>query len=157
MKKLDSLRDCFIDQNKMLAVAESMTGGGLSERLTSIPNSSKFFQGGIVAYSDWVKIHVLGIQKELLQEYTAVSAQVAKQMAARAREIMKTNYGVGITGIAGPTSLSKNRPIGLVYIALNNDGAEHIQEFHFKGDRETIRTLAVEKTIELLHAAMSKK
>jgi PncC family amidohydrolase len=157
LEKLDSLLDCFIEKNMTLAVAESMTGGGLSERLTSLPNSSKFFLGGIVAYTDSAKIHVLGIPKELLRKYSAVSSHVAKQMAAQVRELMRANYGVGITGIAGPTSPSKHQPLGLVYIALNNEGLEYVHEFHFKGNRETIRTLAIEKTIEILHDAISIK
>jgi nicotinamide-nucleotide amidase len=155
LERLIFLRDWFIDQKKTLAVAESMTGGRLSERFTSLPGSSKFFSGGIIAYTDAVKIRVLGIPKEVIQRYTAISVQIAEQMATRVRRLMKTDYGIGVTGIAGPTSPSEHKPLGLVYIALNNEGLECVREFHFKGNRETIRNLAVEKTIEILHDAIS--
>ncbi len=113
-----------------LSVAESCTGGLLCSRITDVPGSSAYFVGGVIAYSNRIKVQMLGVTQEALDTHGAVSAQVAIQMAKGVRERYETDIGLGITGIAGPNGSTSNReslsiddgnmqkPVGLVYLSL---------------------------------------
>ena len=103
---------------KTLSLAESMTGGALSARLTAIPGSSAYYLGGIVSYSNEAKVNLLGVPKELIQTDGAVSESVAKAMCLGAKEKFKSDYALSVTGVAGPTGGSDLKPIGLVWCAL---------------------------------------
>ncbi|TAF05881.1 MAG: competence/damage-inducible protein A [Nostocales cyanobacterium] len=101
-----------------LSVAESCTGGGLGHKLTEIPGSSDYFWGGVIAYDNSVKVRLLGVNPEHLDQFGAVSAIVAEQMAIGVRNLLKTTWGLSITGIAGPAGGTETKPVGLVYIGL---------------------------------------
>lgn len=117
-----------------LSVAESCTGGGLGQMLTSIPGSSAYFWGGIISYDNAVKERLLGVDPKALQELGAVSAEVAKQMAQGVRTRLNTTWGLSITGIAGPDGGTETKPVGLVYIGLAN--ATEVVSFRYVfGDR----------------------
>ncbi len=133
-----------------LAIAESCTGGLISSRMTDSSGSSDYFAMGIVAYSDKIKENILGVSPVLLQKYGAVSKQVALEMAKGARLLAKTDIGVGVTGIAGPTGGTKKKPVGLVYIALVMDKKRIVKEFHFKGSRWDIKLQASEAGLNLI-------
>ena len=109
----------LMDRHKTLAIAESCTGGLLTHRLTNIPGSSKFLEASVVAYSNRAKQRLLNIPSRMLRQHGAVSGQTATAMARSIREIHKTDLGIGITGIAGPTGATTTKPAGLVYIALS--------------------------------------
>ena len=127
-----------------LSVAESCTGGGLGAMLTGVAGSSRYFLGGIISYDDRVKEGLLGVNPQDLAEFGAVSHQVAKQMAAGVRQGLNTNWGLSITGIAGPGGGTDAKPVGLVYVGLAGDGEAESFEYRF-GDarsRDWIRNLS---------------
>lgn len=137
-------------QRKTLAIAESCTGGLLSHRLTNIPGSSNFLKFGLVAYSNETKTKLLKISPIVLKTYGAVSQPVAMAMAKGVRRLQKTDFGVGITGIAGPTGATKKKPIGLIYIAINNNKETLCLECHFHGNRTRIKSQATTQALDML-------
>lgn len=124
---------------KTIAVAESCSGGLISSRLTDVSGSSKYFIRGAVPYSNDVKVKYLGVSKDSLKKYGAVSGQVAVEMARGIRSIMGVDLGLGVTGIAGPTGGTAKKPVGLVYIALAQDRESVVKEFRFTGSRQDIK------------------
>jgi nicotinamide-nucleotide amidase len=134
-----------------VATAESCTGGLVAERLTRIAGSSDYFPGGVVTYSNGEKTRLLGVPPELLVEHGAVSEPVARAMAEGARRTFGTDYGVGVTGIAGPGGGSEGKPVGTVHIAVVGPGgrAAH-RRFRFPGDRERVRWFASQLALEIL-------
>ncbi len=137
-----------------LAVAESCTGGMLGERLTNIPGSSDVFLGGVIAYHDDVKRNLLGVRSEDLEQYGAVSEQVALQMSSRVREKLGADVGVSVTGIAGPGGGTPEKPVGLVWIAVHASGVK-ARRFHLVGDRGEIRQRASQAALEMVRRALS--
>jgi len=140
----------LISQKKTLAVAESCTGGLLSNRLTDIPGSSNFFQLGLVVYSDKAKTKFLRIPARIFVLQGAVSNQAARQMAEGIRRILETDFGIGITGIAGPTGGSPQKPVGLVFIAIAAHDEILCEKCLFKGSRKRIKSQATTKALQLL-------
>ena len=138
-----------------LAVAESCTGGLLGERLTNIPGSSDVFLGGVIAYHNDVKRNLLGVRAEDLEEYGAVSEQVALQMASGVREKLGVDVGVSVTGIAGPGGGTAEKPVGLVWIAVHASEVK-ARRFHVGGDRAEIRQRAAQAALEMVRRALSK-
>jgi nicotinamide-nucleotide amidase len=133
-----------------LAVAESCTGGLVAQRLTSVPGSSNYFLCGVTCYSNSSKIELAGIPPLLLEMNGAVSAEVARGLADAIRAKTHATIGLGITGIAGPSGGSVQKPVGLVYIALSFDGTIEHQEHRFAGDREQIRLWASEAALDMV-------
>jgi nicotinamide-nucleotide amidase len=136
-----------------LSVAESCTGGGLGEMLTSIPGSSDYFLGGIIAYANKVKVNFLGVNSQDLEHLGAVSASVAQQMASGVKKCLGTNWGIGITGIAGPGGGTETKPVGLVYIAIASpEGKVESFECRFgqERNRDSIRFLSVCSALDML-------
>jgi len=132
-----------------VAVAESCTGGLIAQRLTSVPGSSKYFIEGVVTYSNDSKTRLLGVDKKLIKEFGAVSQQVARDMARGVRHKAKTDFGVAVTGIAGPDGGTDDKPVGLVYIALADAHTEH-KKLKLPGDRELIRWRAAQAALDML-------
>jgi nicotinamide-nucleotide amidase len=128
--------DLLRQRGQTLAIAESCTGGLLGEMITETSGSSAYFVGGIVSYSNQVKSDVLGVSPQALQEHGAVSAEVAQQMALGAKRLLKSDWSLGITGIAGPGGATPNKPVGLVYIALADPlGQLQVWEHRFNPSR----------------------
>ncbi len=140
----------LVMKRKTLAVAESCTGGLLSERLTRIPGSSSFFLGGVVCYSNELKTKLCGVAENLLEQSGAVSKPVAQALAEGIRKRSGASIGVGITGIAGPSGGSPEKPVGLVFISLADERGTQIREFRFPGNRERIRHWASQAALELI-------
>lgn len=131
--------------SQTLAVAESCTGGRLSAAITAIPGSSAVFSGGIVSYSDDVKEALLDVREETLRLHGAVSAETAREMAAGVKARLRTDYGIGITGIAGPGGGTPDKPVGLVYVAWAGPEEFHnVARMRFPGDREQVQQSSVE-------------
>ncbi len=154
------------ENNLTISVAESCTGGLLAKRLTDIPGSSAYFKMGIIAYSNEAKIERLKVPQEMLRRYGAVSSQVAIKMADAVRKSARTDIGISITGIAGPTGATKTKPVGLVYIAISKKttgrtGVSPVlpvvcKRFNFHGARDTIRFKATQSALDMLRNYMSK-
>jgi PncC family amidohydrolase len=133
-----------------LAVAESCTGGLLAHRITNVPGSSNYFLGGLVAYSNRAKEEYLGVRHETLMAHGAVSEETAREMARGARQRLGTDLAVSITGIAGPTGGTEEKPVGLVYIALAAADEERCQRSIWQGDRLQNKIQSVEAAMGLL-------
>ena len=133
-----------------LAVAESCTGGLLAQRLTEVPGSSKYFIEGVVTYSNDAKTRALGVEPILLLEHGAVSAPVAEAMAEGIRKRADTDFGLAITGIAGPGGGSDEKPVGLVYIALASESGTEHRKLNIPGDRHLVRWRASQAALDLL-------
>jgi competence/damage-inducible protein CinA-like protein len=139
-----------------LATAESCTGGLVAQRLTSVPGSSDVFLGSVVAYADEVKVRELGVPQELLEQHGSVSAEAAAAMAAGARERLRADVAVAVTGIAGPGGGTEDKPVGLVYLQAEAPGGERALEFHFAGDRESIRRRAAATALHLVRRLLAQ-
>ena len=136
--------------NKTIAVAESCTGGLVSDKLTNIPGISEFFLGGVVAYSNKAKVDILDVPEEFILNHGAVSPQVAKAMAEGIQKRVSSNIGVGITGIAGPTGETKGKPVGLVYIAAVGNGFAEVKECRFRGSRIDIKNFSANTALNMI-------
>jgi nicotinamide-nucleotide amidase len=119
-----------------VSIAESCTGGKISQLMTSIPGSSDYFKGSLVAYSNKVKINLLNVQEEDLNKYGAVSEQVVKQMAIGIKNLIQTDYGIATSGIAGPDGGTAEKPVGTVWIALAGKDNVWAKKFLFANDRD---------------------
>jgi nicotinamide-nucleotide amidase len=133
-----------------LSTAESCTGGGLGNRITNIPGSSEIFLGGVIAYSNDLKMKLLGVKKETLEKCGAVSRKTAKEMANGIRELCHSDIGVSITGIAGPGGASDQKPVGFVCMHLSADHIEMGIEKQLSGDRQVIKTRSESHCLNLI-------
>jgi len=147
----------LLSQNKKtIATAESCTGGKLAQIITSIPGSSQYFKGSIVSYSKEIKIKILGVSEETINKFSVVSEEVAIEMATQIRKIMSTNYGIGITGNAGPTTDDTDEEVGVVFIALATSNGIVSEKFNFGQPREKVIDRAVNKSMEMLQKEILK-
>jgi len=146
---LEQIVGQMLRKNKAtLAVAESCTGGLIAHRLTQIPGSSDYFERGIVAYSNQAKIEILKVPANIINKNGAVSAPVAEKMAAGVREISKATLGLAVTGIAGPTGGSAEKPVGTVFIALAAPEGVVSRKYNLTGDRDQIKTLSAQIALD---------
>ncbi len=137
-------------QGCTLVTAESCTGGGIGAALTSVPGSSAVYKGGIISYTNEVKIDQLGVDAQLLQQKGAVSAAVAEAMAVGAREKLGADIAVSVTGLAGPDGDDFGNPVGTVFVGYSDKKCQKVKTFHFSGEREAIRNQTVCAALELV-------
>ncbi len=137
-------------QGLSLALAESCTGGLIGHRITSVPGSSRFFERGLVVYSNRAKEELLGVRPETLAGFGAVSAQTAAEMAQGARRAAGTDLGLSVTGIAGPGGGTAEKPVGTVYFGLAGSGRVRTGGYRFHGSRFMIKALAAEQALDWL-------
>jgi nicotinamide-nucleotide amidase len=142
--------DMLRSHHATVSVAESCTGGMLGERFTSVPGSSDYFVGGFITYTNEMKIEMLGVAPELLDEYGAVSKPVAEAMAIGARRRTGSTYALSITGIAGPATGTESAPVGTTYIGLADAAGTQVLQRQFLGDRTRIRNFASQLALDLL-------
>ena len=140
-----------------VAVAESCTGGLLGARLTEPAGASDVFEGGVIAYDNRVKVAQLGVREADLDAHGAVSEPVVRQMASGVRARLGTAVGIGITGIAGPTGGSEEKPVGTVWIAVDVEGAVHARRIHAVGPRGEIRARAAQTALDMLRRAAGRR
>lgn len=142
-------------KGRTLVTAESITGGGIGALLTSVPGASAVYKGGIISYCDEVKASALGVDPDLLRSVGAVSAPVAESMARGAREVLRADVAVSVTGLAGPDGDSYGNPVGTVFIGYSDGSRTLAREHRFSGTRQQIResTLRAALTLILEHNA----
>lgn len=140
-----------------LATAESCTGGLLASRITDVPGASEVFGLGVVAYSNQAKEELLGVPKELLEKEGAVSSLVAEAMAKGIQKRASSHWGIGITGIAGPTGGTPQKPVGLVYLALARGKDCEVHKLHWPGSREAVRRRTVNFALDLLRQKLLRQ
>jgi len=133
-----------------LAVAESCTGGLVAHRLTEVPGSSNYFTEGVVTYSNEAKTRLLGVPAELIERNGAVSAEVAEAMAEGVKRRAATDFGLAVTGVAGPGGGTPEKPVGLVYVSLADDAHTEHRRLMLPGDRHLVRWRASQAALDLL-------
>lgn len=145
----------LVGNNLTVGVAESCTGGLIASRLTDVPGSSAYFQGGLTTYSNDTKVSVLGIEEELLRQHGAVSEPVAKAMATKTRLLLDSDYALGVTGIAGPGGGAPDKPVGTVCLALAGpDEFLKVRRLSLPGERERVKFQASQNALDLLRRAL---
>ncbi len=137
-------------KKRTLVVAESCTGGLVSHRITNIPGSSVYFMGGIIAYSNDVKMSMLGVSPETIKKYGAVSREVVLAMAEGARRALNADIAVSVTGIAGPTGGTAKKSVGLAYIAFVSGKHKRSRKVCFKGNRVSIKEQFAQAVLEMI-------
>lgn len=142
--------DLLVRKKATLGVAESCTGGQLAAEFTSIAGSSSYFDGGLIVYTNELKKLLAGVKASSLNQYGAVSTVVAKELALGVCERLGSDYGLGVTGIAGPGGGSKKKPVGTVFIGLATPRGTKSYEFYFGGERPQVQRRSVVKAMELL-------
>ncbi len=137
-----------------VAVAESVTGGMVSDRITDVPGSSEYFLGGVVAYSNESKMRLLGVRKETLESYGAVSGETAREMATGIRRTYSADVGAAATGIAGPSGATPSKPVGTVFLAVEIRGKRIAEEALFPGERAEVKRAASDRLIGMIISAV---
>jgi nicotinamide-nucleotide amidase len=144
------------EKHLTLATAESCTGGKIAQLISAVPGASACFNGGIVAYSNQIKIDVLKVNSDTIRQFSVVSNEVAKEMALNCRSIFNTDYAIATTGNAGPTKGNSEAEIGTVFIAIATPNEVFVEEFNFGQPREKVIDRAVYKALEWLYKEISK-
>lgn len=152
MKITRQIHTRLINRKQTISTAESCTGGLLASFLTNLPGSSAYFILGVVTYSNKSKEIILGIPAKTIRRYGAVSAPVARLMAVNIRKEARTNFGLSITGIAGPSGSTPTKSVGTVYICLSAKNKNTCRKFNFPGKRQSVRKNAVQEALRLLYA-----
>jgi nicotinamide-nucleotide amidase len=154
---LEGLVGRYLQKNGLtLAVAESCTGGLIGHRLTEVPGASDYFLGGVVSYSNDAKCDLLRVPAAVLARHGAVSPETARDMARGVREVFHAGIGLAVTGIAGPSGGSVEKPVGTVYIGLATDTGEEVWHYQFHGNRAEIKTLTAETALDRLRRELKK-
>ncbi|SDB50746.1 nicotinamide-nucleotide amidase [Ruminococcaceae bacterium FB2012] len=149
----------IITSGVTLSTAESCTGGMIAERITSIPGASGIFAGGVVSYSEDVKVNVLGVKRETLDKHTVYSAETASEMSRGVMDLMKTEAAIAVTGLAGPSGGTAERPVGTVFVSVRHKNREEVRDLRLYEeyeslDRELIRLLTVRRALEMLEGLL---
>lgn len=145
----------LLERKYTIAIAESCTGGLVSNRLTNVPGSSGYFMGGVVSYSDQSKMKLLNVKSETLDNFGAVSENTAGEMAVGVQSLFKTDIGVSVTGIAGPGGYTDLKPVGLVYIGIRVHGNEYVKQFTFTNSRDYNKHLSSQAALNLLRLELT--
>lgn len=145
------VHNALLKSDKTIAAAESCTAGLASSLLTQLPDSSKYFLGGVIAYDNKIKTNILKIPSRLIAKYGAVSGNTAARMSRKIRKLAHTDYGLSITGIAGPAGGTTRNPVGTVFIAAASKDKTICKKFRFSGSRLIIRKKAALKALELFY------
>ena len=157
----ETLEQCLVAALKArgltLASAESCTGGLAAKRLTDVPGASAVFPGGVVSYTNGIKERVLHVPHETLETYSAVSEQTARAMAEGVRHLTGADFGLSVTGVAGPDRDDRGHEVGTVYIALSAENETIVQLLHLSGGRPAIRAAAADEMFRMLLAYIQIK
>ena len=143
-------------QKATLATAESCTGGLIGHRITSVSGSSAYYLGGVIAYSNEVKIRELGVDADVLKKHGAVSEEVARQMAVGVRARLGADYGLSVTGVAGPTGGTPDKPVGLVYMAVADKTRSWARRHTWPSERDVVKTWSSQMALDLLRRRLQK-
>jgi PncC family amidohydrolase len=146
------LQDTALARGITVGTAESCTGGLIGHALTGIAGSSDYYLGGVISYSNEIKIGLLDVPAEAIERHGAVSAQVAVAMAEGARERLGCDFAVSVTGVAGPTGGTEAKPVGLTYVAAAGPDGHQVRRHQWAGDRATNKEHSATAALELLLA-----
>ena len=153
---MDKLFELLKKHNLTISTAESCTGGLIASAITDVSGASSLFGTGVVTYSNDAKMKLIGVKKETLDQYGAVSEQTASQMAEGVLKLADSDVSVAVTGIAGPTGGTPEKPVGLVYIGVSGKYGTFAYKNIFKGNRDEVRKQTVSRAFELVYDYLSK-
>ena len=156
MLAIKQLQELCLLHNFSVSVADSCTGGGVSSAITSIPGSSKYFKGGIIAYQNETKINILGVSEDLIFEKSEVSVEVVETMAYNTLLDFNSDFSVATSGYAGPIGGNDINPVGTVFIAVSNRLDTITKRYSFQGDRQRVVNQATSEAILLLLSQIKK-
>ena len=157
MKIEKAIGDLLRERGWTLSMAESLTGGLVSHRITNVPGSSNYYEGGVVSYSNRAKAQHLRIHPKSLEKHGAVSSQVAREMAEGVRQTFHTTFGLSTTGVAGPTGGTKKTPVGLVFVAISDGKRTGVRKEKFRGTRLQIKQQATQRGLEFLCEHLTRR
>jgi PncC family amidohydrolase len=157
MSLLNNLQQLCIEKGVSIAVAESCTAGLIASKLTALPGSSSYFNGGVVAYQNEIKTKILGVRQSIIDEKTEVSVEVVNQMAKSVLEKFDANFAIATTGYAGPSGGTNKNPIGTVFIAIASVVGVVVNRFVFLGNRQSVVNQASESALSLLYNEIKKQ
>jgi nicotinamide-nucleotide amidase len=157
MKLEKAIGDYLRKKGWTLSIAESCTGGLVSDRITNMSGSSDYFMGGMVTYSNESKAKHLGIPLDYIKRFGAVSPQVARRMAQGVRKAFDTTFGLSTTGVAGPTGGTRRSPIGRVFISIASGKRTWVRKLDLKGSRREIKEKATEKAVQFFSEKLNHK
>lgn len=156
MTVFEKLHERLIELKKTLAIAESCSGGHLTAKFVSMQGASKYLLGGLVTYSNHMKIKVLGVSEETILQEGAVSRSIAHEMWLGLMKVSGADFGIATTGIAGPSGGTKEKPVGIVFIAVGKKGEKpHVEECHFDGNRASIIEATCQESLNILGSMLT--
>ncbi len=156
MKSIETILVELLIENKMkLATAESCTGGLIAQKITSVPGASECFDCGVVTYSNQQKHKLLGVSTETLEKFGAVSEQTALEMCKGVRTLAAADFGISVTGIAGPGGGTPQKPVGTVWIGICGENVHKAEKFIFDGDRTSVRESTAMTALEMVKKAIN--
>jgi len=150
LERLQKIVEKFNKRNLRIAIAESCTGGYVSHMMTNIPGASNVFERGIVCYSNQAKIELLKVSPKSIKIHGAVSESVVKQLASNIKKLSKVDIGIGVSGIAGPSGGTPEKPVGTVFIGFSTGEKTIVNKFIFKTDRINFKKMVFEKILDYL-------
>ena len=155
MKLEKLIGDLLRERGWTVSIAESCTGGLVCDRITDVPGSSDYFEGGMVNYSNESKEKHLGVPLDEIKKHGAVSSQVAKKMTQGVRKTFNTTFGLSTTGVAGPTGGTREKPVGLVFIGLTKGKRTWVMKLNLDGSRREIKIKATEKALQFFYGRIA--
>jgi len=156
MKNIEiQLVELLIEKKMKIATAESCTGGLIAQKITSVPGASECFDCGVVTYSNEQKHKLLGVEKETLKQYGAVSEQTALEMCKGVRTLAEADFGISVTGIAGPGGGTPEKPVGTVWIGICGKNIHKAERFVFDGDRNQVRESTAKTALGIIMDALN--
>lgn len=150
LNRIEKIIKNFTKENIRIAVAESCTGGYISNMFTNVSGASNVFERGVVCYNNQAKIDLLNVDPKTIEENGAVSEEIVRQLANNIRIQSNVDIGIGISGIAGPTGGTPEKPVGLVFIGFSNEKETIVEKYNFKTDRITFKKKVLEKVLQYI-------
>lgn len=150
LRRIEKIIKNFSEKNIRIAVAESCTGGYISNMFTNVSGASNVFERGIVCYSNQAKIDLLNVDPKTIEENGTVSEEIVRALANNIRIQSNVEIGIGISGIAGPTGGTPEKPVGLVFIGFSNEKETIVEKYNFKTDRITFKKKVLEKVLQYI-------
>ena len=150
LERLEKIVEKFTKKNLKIAIAESCTGGYVSHMITNISGASNVFERGIVCYSNQAKIDLLKVKPKSIEIHGAVSENVVKQLASNIKKLSNVDIGISVSGIAGPTGGTPEKPVGTVFIGFSTEKGTQVKKFVFKTDRINFKKMVLEKILDYL-------
>ena len=150
LRRIEKIIRNFSEKNIRIAVAESCTGGYISNMFTNVSGASKVFERGIVCYSNQAKIDLLNVDPKVIEQFGAVSEEIVRQLANNIRIQSNVDIGIGVSGIAGPTGGTPEKPVGLVFIGFSNEKETIVEIYYFTTDRISFKKKVLEKVLQYI-------